>query len=123
MDHLQAAQEFLAKSDGMEREALREAYKALPEEVQKLYSKLRKDAFFAPENAQVDKRHEVLSPSGKYKLVITPFATGPGSWNYSQGIVYRKDDDKPIAEVRRNYGGFPNLFIEGHPKGDFLVAG
>lgn len=120
---LEAAQAFLVKSKDMTHDDLCEAFKALPKAVQKLYDKLHKDEFFAPENAVLEKRREVLSPSGKYKLVITPFATKPGSWNYSQGIVYRKDSDDPIAEVRRNYGAFPNTFVEGHPKGDFLVCG
>jgi hypothetical protein len=123
MGALEAAQEFLAKAENMESDDLREAYDALPKEVQDLYEKLRKVAYFDPKNAVTDKRWEVLSPSGKYKLVVTPFTTGPGCWNFSQGVVYRKDDDKPIATVQRNYSAFPRLFIEGHPKGDFFVAG
>ena len=122
MEALQAAQEFLAKSYEMGRDALREAFKALPEEVQKLYSELRKASYFVPENEVHDSRKEILSPSGKYKLVISRFIIGPGSWDYSQGVVYRKDDDKPIATVQRNYGSFPFLFIEDHPKGDFLTV-
>lgn len=124
MNALERAQDFLAKSESMDHDDLRAAYDALPAEVKKLYRKLQKDKHFDPKNAVLDKRREVMSPSGKYKLVITPFATGPSSWNYSQGIVYRKGDDTPIAEVRRNYGAFPNLFIEGHPNGhDYLVCG
>jgi hypothetical protein len=75
----------------------------------------------------------ILSPSGTYKLAISMFSTGGESWNYSQGIVYRNDvgrgaaanetDDRPIATIQRNYGAFPYLFVEGHPKGDFLVCG
>jgi hypothetical protein len=121
---LETASEFLAKSKDMASDAVSEAYKALPKEVQSLYRKLHKDEFFDPKNAVTEKRREVMSPSGKYKLVITPFATGPHSWNYAQGIVYRKDNDKPIEEVRRNYGAFPNTFVEGHANGhDYLICG
>lgn len=124
MSALEQAQELLAKVDAMDHEAMRAAYDALPKEAQKLYSKLRKAAHFAPENEVKDSRKEILSPSGKYKLVVSRFATGPNSWNYSQGVVYRKDDDKPIATVQRNYSAFPNLFVEGHPNGhDYLICG
>ena len=77
-----------------------------------------------PENAKLDSRKEHLSPSGKYKLVVTPFATSPGSWSYSQGLVYVIGFDSPIAEVQRNYGAFPFLWVEGHQNGhDYLVCG
>ncbi len=86
--------------------------------------RMRKESHFAPENEVKDSRKEILSPSGKYKLIFSSFTTGPGSWNYSQGVVYRKDDDQPIATVQRNYGAFPKLFVEGHANGhDYLVCG
>lgn len=120
---VKTAQDFFERVKDMTRDDVIEAVKELPKPVQNAYWKLRKDAYFVPENAITEKRWEVLSPTGKYKLVVTPFMTGPGGWNYTQGVVYRKDDDKPIATVQRNYGAFPKLFIEGHPKGDFLVCG
>lgn len=123
MDILEQARAFLEQAKDMTREALQEAFKLLPDEVQKAYTKMRKASHFAPENEVAGSRKEILSPSGQYKLVVSCFSTGPGTWNYSQGVVYRKDDDKPIATVQRNYGAFPKLFVEGHPKGDFLVCG
>lgn len=84
---------------------------------------MTKDDFFKPENAKLEHQDTRSSPSGKYKLVITPHSTGKGSWNYTQGLVYSTNDGKLIAEVRRNYSSFPFLFIEDHPKGDFLVCG
>ena len=125
MNSLEQAKAFFEKwQHASWDDDLREAYNALTPEVQKLYSKLRKDAHFAPENEIKDSRKEILSPSGKYKLVVSRFTTGAGTWNYAQGVVYRKDDDKPIAIVQRNYGSFPNLFVEGHPNGhDYLVCG
>lgn len=83
-----------------------------------------KSGFFIPENEIIGSSKEIFSTSGKYKLVISMFKTAKGSWNYSQGIIYRKDNDKPIAIVQRNYCSFPNLFIEGHSNGhDYLVCG
>lgn len=79
--------------------------------------------FFKPENAREDKRFERLSSSGKYKLVVTPYQTTSGGWDYTQGCVYDSDGNQ-IAEVRRNYGVFPHSFIENHPNGhDYLLCG
>lgn len=64
---------------------------------------------------------EHLSPSGKYRLVVTKHGTGPGTWDYSKGRVYA--GDKLITTVCRNYGAFPFAWVEGHPKGSFLLAG
>jgi Virulence-associated protein E len=105
-------------------EDTRAEYKALPEEARKLFDQIRKAEHFAHEHETVDSRKETLSPSGKYKLVLSWFSTGPNSWSYSQGTVYRKDDDKPIATVQRNYSSFPHTWVEGHPNGhDFFVCG
>lgn len=78
---------------------------------------------FIPENERKDTIREELSPSGQFKLVISNFTTGKNTWDYAQGKVYRVGSEEPIAVVQRNYGSFPFLFIEGHPKGNFLVCG
>lgn len=119
---IDTAQEVFEKVKNLSREDLQEALKLVPEEVQRAYWKLRKDSYFTSENAGASK--ERFSPSGKYKLVTTSFTTGGGSWNYTQGQVFAKDSDTPIATVRRNYSAFPYLFVEGHPNGhDYFVAG
>lgn len=84
-----------------------------------------KTDFFVPENAKTECRQEHLSPSGKYKLVTTPYATSPGCWSYSQGLVYMVGDEStPIAEVQRNYSSFNHTFIEDHPNGHaYLICG
>jgi hypothetical protein len=120
---LDQAHALVEKAASLTKEALSEAFKALPKEVQSAYRKMRKAAYFVPENANVEARKEHVSPSGKYKLVVTPFATSPGSWSYSQGLVYAIGSDTPMAEVQRNYGSFPFSWVENHPKGDFLVCG
>jgi hypothetical protein len=72
-------------------------------------------------------RTEHCSPSGRYKLVVESVPTKPGCWNYSRGRVYRAQAcecvGEPIATVDRNYAAFPFLFVEDHPRGDFLVCG
>ncbi|WP_437978307.1 hypothetical protein WMF11_17820 [Sorangium sp. So ce295] len=83
-----------------------------------------KAAFFRPENEREGSRHEISSPAGKYRLVVSSFSTGSGSWDYAQGEVYRTGSTDPVAVVQRNYGSFPFLFVEGHANGhDYLVCG
>jgi hypothetical protein len=59
-----------------------------------------------------------LSPSGRFRLAVTC----GGHWN-STGTITRVSDGKKIAVVKRNYSAFPALWVEGHPKGDFLLCG
>lgn len=88
------------------------------------YRRAEIDALFEPKNEKVESRKEFLSPSGKYKLITSEYATKPGCWSYEQGRVFKVGEDTPIATVNRNYGSFPFLFVEGHPNGhDYLVCG
>jgi hypothetical protein len=123
MNSIEQAKAFLTKSENMDHDTLRDALEELPEEAQEEYWKLRKAAHFDPKNERVDTRQEVLSPSGKYKLVISRFSTGPGSWDYAQGTVYHVETQYELAKVQRNYGSFPFLWVENHPKGNFLICG
>lgn len=124
------AQLFLDKVSGNIREHFDE-FKALSFPLQKeivlhRYQLQRESIsqFFVPENAQAESRQEHLSPSGRYKLVITPFSTTPKGWNYSQGLVYEVGKDEPIFEVQRNYCAFPFCWIENHLNGHhYLVCG
>lgn len=61
------------------------------------------------------------SESGRFRLVVTQHTTGPGTWAYTKGRVY--EGDRLIATICRNYSRFPFLFVEGHPRGDFLFCG
>lgn len=113
-----------------ERDALRHthnaeskaAHGAMSEEEAKQYDQLWKDWCYSDANGTNPKEH--LSPSGKYKLVVTSHETSPGCWSYSKGKVFQADSDEPIAEVRRNYGAFPFLFLEDHMDGhEYLICG
>lgn len=119
---LRAAQEFLARSEQLDVDEREAALEALPKRVQREYHRMHKAQFFVPENAR--RSTEYLSPSGKYKLVVTQFATRKGSWSYSRGSVYERDTDRLIATIDRNFSSFPFLFVEDHDNGhDYLIAG
>jgi hypothetical protein len=100
----------------------RETIKKAAQAVQDAFWRLMKSRHFEPENAVLEARKEHQSPSGKYRLVVTPYKTGPNSWNYTLGQVY--EGDRLIAEVQRNYSAFPFAWVENHPNGHpFLVCG
>jgi len=123
MNIIEEARAFMEKAKDMTHDALREAAKLLPESVQDAYWKMRKASRFAAEYERPESRKEILSLSGRYKLVLSRFATGAGSWDYSQGKVFHRGADEPIAVVQRNYGAFPHLFVEDHNGHDYLVCG
>lgn len=97
------------------------AYDAMSTEEAKLYHTLWTDWVFSDEHAREPR--ERVSPSGKYKLVITDHMTSPGCWDYTRGKVYRIDSDQPIATIGRNYSSFLFAWVESHAQGDFLVGG
>lgn len=83
---------------------------------------INKDEFFIPKNAKETK--EYPSPSGDWLLRVTWYKTVKGAWDYTQGMVFRRGSDTPIAEVRRNYSVFSFEFIEDHPNGHpYLICG
>lgn len=104
------------------REARSEILEKVPEPLKEAYYAFRKDLYYSPENAGKSTEH--LSPSGRYKLVVTSYSTGEKTWNYTEGKVYRQDSDTPIGSIRRNYSRFPYLFVEDHADGhDYLIGG
>lgn len=123
MSIVEQARAFLEQDEalGEDREARKKLAEATSDAVRQEARRLRKAAYFVAENAQIEARKEHVSPSGAYRLAITPYATKPGSWRYSQGLVYR--GDTLVGEVQRNYGSFPFAWVEGHEKGDFLLCG
>lgn len=83
-----------------------------------------RDDHFVEEKAISEKKQIHKSPSGKYTLTVTPYATKPGCWNYSRGVATNTETGEVIADVKRNYGHFPFLFIEDHPNGhSYLLCG
>lgn len=101
-----------------------ERAKQLPDAVRKEFWRLKKASYFDPKNKAEGSEKEYLSPSGRYKLVTCSFGTGKGSWNYTQGTVYKIGCDTPIAVIQRNYSHFPYTWVEGHPNGhDYFVGG
>lgn len=122
MSALEYARSFLDRLSELGKD-WRERLQELPEDVQEAFWKVRKASFYKEEHRRPECRKEVLSPEGRYKLVIDTFTTGTGSWNYTQGTIYHQDSDKPVAVVQRNYCSFPYLWVE-HPNGHlYLVCG
>lgn len=123
-DDTSQARSLFERAKTATREAMAELLKSVSDNVRKLYSDLRTDEFFSPENEATGSSVEHMSETGRYRLVTSSFRTVTGSWNYVQGKVYRVGTEEPIAVLRRNYSSFPFLFIEGHPNGhDYLVCG
>lgn len=102
--------------------ARKEALKAqLPSNEPHDYFQAHK-AWYCRDETQVGDPKEHVSPSGRYRLVVTSHTTGPGTWNYSKGRVY--EGDRLLETVCRNYGSFPFLFVEDHPNGhSYILAG
>lgn len=109
------------------------AFKALPrsERVKVLLDRHeRADEYFIPENARPEHQREHDSPSGRYRLVTTPYGTKPNSWDYTLGELYRLPTFRELgafkmAEVRRNYSTFWFAWVENHPVTghDYLLTG
>lgn len=124
MNATEAAMQYLDSEGTRSATDQYEAHKTLSDEAKKEVRRIGRERIFSDANAQMDRRKEHLSDSGRYRLVVTPFATKPGCWNYSRGEVFRVGTESPIARIDRNYGSFPFAFIEDHPTGkDFFLAG
>lgn len=103
--------------------AIRAAYFVVPSAERRAARRRSMTRYFRPANRE-NYLLEHLSPSKKYKLKVSRYTTGKGTWAYSLGEVFQNDRDSPIAQVRRNYTAFPYCFVENHPDGhDYLVCG
>ena len=122
MTSLEEAQTYLDAYQTSSLEEKTSLWRSLSKEAKAEVRRLDRLKYVVPENATSNPREEI-SPSGQYKLVITSFETRGDGWDYTQGLVYRRGSDEPIANVCRNYSAFPFLWVEGHAKGDFLVCG
>jgi hypothetical protein len=86
------------------------------------YARFWKDWVYSDANGKDPKEH--LSPSGRYKLVVTAHETSPGCWGYTKGVVCWDSTGDLIGVIERNYSSFPFLWMEGHADGhDYLIGG
>lgn len=83
------------------------------------------EGYFIPENADLTSQREELSPSGKWRLVLTPYKTREGAWNYTRGEVYEVSTGAKVADVKRNYSTMWFLWAEKHTVtgDDYLFTG
>lgn len=96
---------------------------AIPED-QRMKAKRSEDfdSHFSPEKETKGAR--VSSPSGRYWVETSTYATRPGCWGYARAVVYSDKRPEPIADIKRNYDSVPICWIEGHPNGhDYLITG
>ena len=69
------------------------------------------DLEFITEENETDSE-EILSPSGRFRLMIRHYRTKPNCWEYSRGTVTRVEDGEEICDIVRNYGWFVHSFVE-----------
>lgn len=127
MDLIRTAEEYLKAVKDLVWDKHKDKIEALKKQLssEELYraGRIREEALFVPDKAGEPDEPE-MSPSDKYKLVVTPYETRKGCWSYSQGDLYRQGEDTPLFTVRRNYRHFPFCWVEEHPDGhDYLVCG
>lgn len=65
--------------------------------------------YINPEN----KTSEVIkiSPSGKYKLIITSYKTKEKCWKFTCGEIYKVSNDELICKIPRNYSDYLYSFF------------
>ncbi|MHC4560514.1 MAG: hypothetical protein ACYTEX_26670 [Planctomycetota bacterium] len=64
-----------------------------------------------------------ISPSGKFKLAISRYVTGPRSCKYSRGIVIELETGLKIADIKRNYSNFWHTWAEHPNANEYLLCG
>lgn len=74
--------------------------------------------YYKPEN--LGDSEEVISPSGKYKLVIQAYKTIEGCWDHTKGLLFC--GDQLLASIERNYGSFAYNFVQDGDK-EYLISG
>ncbi len=128
------ASEFLAWEETLgeysewtsaEQQEREDRLKALPPAEKYLVKRNGVEKYFVPENADTTSQREEISPSGKWKLVITPYKTREGAWNYKRGEVFETSTGKRVADVKRNYSSMWFLWAENHTNtgDDYLLTG
>lgn len=96
---------------------------SLIDKIKSLFTGKAADIFNTPPSHTA----EHVSPSGKWRLVVTRHAPEDGPdgqkyWSYSKGVIF--EGLRQVAEVRRNYSSFPFAWIENHPDGkSYVICG
>ena len=70
-------------------------------------------------STSLEENTEILSPSGKYKLVIHSYKKPLGS---TKGPVYSTNTNEWVGEIERNYPVFPYLFFTKGNR-EYLISG
>jgi hypothetical protein len=78
---------------------------------------------FSSYTEKVNEREVIESPSRAYRLTLDYYSTGPNTWEYSRGRVSTTQDDRIIADIKRNYGLFWYSWITHGNGHEYLVCG
>ncbi len=70
----------------------------------------KQELFFDDANLQGEPS-QVTSPSGRYRLTIRTYRTGPHTWSYARGTVVRIADGTQVCDIKRNLGEFHHSFV------------
>lgn len=117
------AEEFLESTKHLSEEEQRNQFYSLTEDLRIAVRRIEIDKYFVPEN-EPPNSIEYLSVNGEYKLIVSTFVTKPGSWNYTQGKVFKTGSHNPIAVINRNYHKFLFSWMLEHANGhDYLITG
>lgn len=76
--------------------------------------------YYVEANLQPQCAKEILSPSGKFRLLIRHYGTKPGYWSYSRGTVYQGDQE--VCDIKRDYHSFTHSFIVKNGQ-EWLITG
>ena len=67
-------------------------------------------------------RSEILSPTGRFRLVVQLYNTGQPAWSYSRGTVFEVSSGELVCDIRRNYPSFHHTFFN-RGGSEWLIAG
>lgn len=84
--------------------------------------------FCTEDTRLVDQTRVVVSPTGKYRLVIDYFTTCDAeskrrTWNYTRGQIFQGESGQPLATVHRNYSSFWHCWAQCDQGNEYLFCG
>lgn len=97
----------------------------MPPNVAEKYEKNRRstEEFFRDTSLVPDQKNGTITlPEGNYRLLRPSYATKPGCWSFTRGIIVRNSDDRVVADVKRNYSSFWHAWFKRSGR-EYLLCG
>lgn len=79
------------------------------------------EAWIDAAEEQVDERLQILSPSGRFRMLIRTYHRPP-SWDYTRGTVVRVGGGPAVCDIKRNFSKFHHSFVAKDGR-EYLIAG